>query len=326
MREVEAKNPVLASTLAVLKKSKSVTLSRKEVARLAESWIRSHVSAPIWGNEHHLKSPETRRLIDYVILLDSLNFCLWVPDESNRWEVDYGGEIYRGYFALAVSLKKFFEKEPKKANFNYLSEISFEEFVAILQAGGTLQLLKKRWEITKAVSRLLVKNYHGNSERFVLSGGHKAAKLVPRIASELPSFDDEASYGGKKVYLWKRAQTLVGNIHGITGGVGAGYFNDLDYLTASPDYKLPQILNHWKIIEYSPKLAEKIKFRTELKAGSNEEVEIRGATVWAIEYLKEELRNRGARLESFEIDWLLCNESKRIEMSKPHHLTTTIFY
>ncbi|MEK7195635.1 MAG: queuosine salvage family protein, partial [Patescibacteria group bacterium] len=98
------------------------------------------------------------------------------------------------------------------------------------------------------------------------------------------------------------------------------------YLTAFPDYKLPQILNHWKVMEYSPKLAEKIKLRTELKPGSNEEVEIRSATVWAVEYINEELKARGVRLKSFEIDWLLWNESKRIEMSEQHHLTTTIFY
>jgi len=326
MKGAEDKNPVLASTLAVVRKSKSVTISRKEVTRLAEGWSKSRVSAPIWDTEHHLESNDTRRLADYVILLDSLNFCFWAPDEGNKWSVDYRGEIYRGYFALSTSLKKFFENEPKKANFNYLSQISFEEFSSIFQGEGVLQLLKKRWEIVRAVSKFLADNYSGNSERFVLSGGHKAAKLVPKIAGELPYFNDEATYGGKKVYLWKRAQILVGDIYGITKGVGVGYFDDLDYLTAFPDYKLPQILNHWKVIEYSPKLVEKIKFRTELKPGSNEEVEIRSATVWAVEYLKEELRARGVRLKSFEIDWLLWNESKRIEMSKPHHLTATIFY
>lgn len=326
MKKAEDKNPVLVSTLAVVGKSKNVTINKKEVARLAEEWSRSGVSAPTWDAEHHLESNDTRRLIDYVILLDSLNFCFWAPDEGNKWKIDYKGEIHRGYFALAMSLKRFFENDPKKANFNYLSQISFEEFAAILQGEGVLQLLKKRWEITRAVSKFLVENYNGNSERFVLSGGHKAAKLVRKIASEFPGFNDEATYGGKRVYLWKRAQILVGDIYGITKGVGVGYFDDLDYLTAFSDYKLPQILNHWKIIEYSPKLTEKIRLMKEFKSGSNEEVEIRSATIWAVEHLKEELKARGVRLRSFEIDWLLWNESKRIEMSKPHHLTTTVFY
>lgn len=326
MKVLEDKNPVLASTLAVLGKSKNVTINRKEVMRLAEEWSRLRVSAPTWGVENHLESNDSRRLIDYIILLDSLNFCFWTLDEGNKWKVDYQGEIHRGYFALSVSLKKFFENEPKKANFNYLSQISFEEFSTILQGEGHLQLLKKRWEIVKAVSGFLMENYYGNSERFILSSGHKAAKLVPKIANELPYFKDETTYGGKKVYLWKRAQILVGDIYGITRGIGAGYFDDLDYLTAFSDYKLPQILNHWKIIGYSPKLEEKIKLRTELKSGSNEEVEIRSATIWAVEYLKEELKTNGVRLKSFEIDWLLWNESKRIEMNKPHHLTTTTFY
>jgi hypothetical protein len=326
MNETGYKNPVLASTLAVVKKSKSVTINRKEIVRMAERWSKLRVSVSTWDTDHHLESSYTRQLVDYVILLNSLNFCFWVKDDINKWRIDYRGEIYSGYFALSMSLKKFFEKETKKANFNYLSQINLEEFSNILQGEGTIQLLKKRWEIVRSVSVFLVDNYNGNSERFILSAGHKAAKLVQKIASALPYFNDEATYGGKKVYLWNRAQALVGDIYGITRGIGVGYFDDLDYLTAFSDYKLLQILNHWKIIEYSTKLNEKIKSRTELKLGSNEEVEIRSAAIWAVEYLKEELKIRGVRLKSFEINWLLWNQGKIIETSKSHHLTTTIFY
>jgi len=319
-------NPVLSSTSRVLKQSKDVSLNLKKIENLAEDWSRAQVVAPEWQRGMHFETRDIRRLLDYVIILDSLNFCFWAKEDEDKWRIEYEDIKHSGYFALALALKKFFETHPDKSNFKYLADISFQEFSKVFEGEGTLLLIKKRWEIAQAVSRTIVEKYSGNSERVVLSGSHKTSKLVSKIAKDLPSFNDEATYNGRKVYFWKRAQILVSDVYGITDGCGIGYFEDLEYLTAFPDYKLPQILNHWGIIEYSPKLLKKIREKEFIKAGSKEEVEIRSATVWAVEYIKEELLKRGKKMRSFEIDWLLWNESKRIQMNKPHHLTQTVFY
>lgn len=319
-------NPVLASTGRVVKRAQNVSINREKLKHIAEEWVKMQVSPPAWPEGFHLQTKDVRKLLDYIVVLDSLNFCFWSQKEDKKWHIDYDGERRGGYFALALAWKRFFETNPKKADFAYLQNITFPEFAQIFSGEGKLLFLKKRYEILKAVARTIVEKWSGNSERFVLAGSHLAAKLVPLIARKLPFFNDETEYEGRKVYFWKRAQILVADIYGITKGVGIGHFEDLDYLTAFADYKLPQILNHWGILEYSSKLNKKIKDRVIIKAGSKEEVEIRSATVWTVEYLKEELARLGKRLKSFEIDWLLWNESKRIQMTKPHHLTPTIFY
>lgn len=319
-------NPVLSSTLYVVKHAKDVSINAGKIDKLAEEWIRIRVVPPLWPKDFHFETKDTRRLLDYVLILDSLNFCFWSKDESQKWHIKYGGEKYSGYFGLALALKKFFEEDPKKSTFNYLVNISFPEFVKIFAGEGKFLLLKDRWEIVRAVSKVIFQTYNGNSERLVLSGSHQVSKFVPLVARKLPSFNDEAEYGGKKVYFWKRAQILAGDIYGVTEGCGVGYFEDLDYLTAFADYKLPQILSYAGVLEYSPKLLKKIREQNLIKAGSCEEIEIRSATIWAVEYLKEAFLKHGGRMRSFEIDWLLWNESKRIQMVKPHHLTQTTFY
>ena len=319
-------NPVLSSTGYVLKRAKSVALNGEKLKKVADEWAKMQVSPPAWPEDFHLRTKDVRQLLDYIIILDSLNFCFWSENDADKWHIDYDGERYSGYFALAVALKRFFETNPKKATFEYLQNITFAEFSQIFAGEGKLLLLKKRYEILTSVAKAMVTKYSGNSERLVLSGSHLTSKFVPLVAKNLPSFNDEAEYEGKKVYFWKRAQILASDIHGATYGGGIGYFEDLEYLTAFADYKLPQILNYWGILEYSPKLNEKIKDKVLIKAGSKEEVEIRSATVWAVEYLKEELARCGKRMRSFEIDWLLWNESKRVQMTRPHHLTQTIFY
>ena len=62
-----------------------------------------------------------------------------------------------------------------------------------------------------------------------------------------------------------------------------------------------------------------------IEAGSPCEVEIRAATVWAVELLRRELERRGRSLLAVEVDWLLWHTSQRRQMP-PHHRTRTTFY
>ena len=59
--------------------------------------------------------------------------------------------------------------------------------------------------------------------------------------------------------------------------------------------------------------------------GSEEEVELRAATVVAVEELVGLLRREGRNLLPFQVDWLLWNLSQK-GLSVPHHLTLTWAY
>ncbi|HOK35431.1 MAG TPA: queuosine salvage family protein [Candidatus Pacearchaeota archaeon] len=316
------KNPVRETTKIIVKEAKKVKINQKKVEEFAEKIKDSKI--PSWPKKMHLWTRDENSLLTYLIILDSLNFCFWSKKE--KWGIYYKNNFYEGYFGWSLALKKFFLKNPEKANFEYFSNIGFNQFLEILKGKGELELIRKRYQILKSVSKKFLEKYQGNPSCFISLANNSAAKLVFEIYKNIPFFQDEAMYDNFKVYFLKRAQILVADIWGAFEGKGIGCFKDMDFLTAFADYKLPQILNHFEILEYSSDLQNKIQKRKIIPAFSKEEIEIRAATVQAVEEIRKSLIKRGKNLFSFQIDWLLWNKSQRLKMKNPHHLTKTIFY
>jgi Potential Queuosine, Q, salvage protein family len=65
-----------------------------------------------------------------------------------------------------------------------------------------------------------------------------------------------------------------------------------------------------------------------IAAGSEEEVEIRAASVAAVELLRAELeRETGQLIPSILLDWCLWQEGEaNVAQHLPHHRTQTIYY
>ncbi len=98
-------------------------------------------------------------------------------------------------------------------------------------------------------------------------------------------------------------------------------FRNISDLTAFADYKLPQYLFYKGILEYSEDLKNMIMNGVYIPAGDVREVEIRAATVIAV----EEIANRLKKAPSF-VDNVLWNLSKKTTDLPPHHKTITIYY
>lgn len=44
--------------------------------------------------------------MDWIFVIDSLNFCFWKSPNQVQWSVTYEDVTYTGYFALCAALKK----------------------------------------------------------------------------------------------------------------------------------------------------------------------------------------------------------------------------
>lgn len=134
------------------------------------------------------------------------------------------------------------------------------------------------------------------------------------------------------MHFYKRAQILVGDLWAAYGKPTDPshpfYFNDMQQLTMFADYRVPQILREMGILQYSLELARRIDAREELAFGSEEELEIRAATIVAVEQLQQELQQRhGSQLMVLEVDWLLWQWGEcRKDALPPHHRTLTVYY
>ncbi|MCI2429714.1 queuosine salvage family protein [Candidatus Acetothermia bacterium] len=277
----------------------------------------------LWDSQHHFFDG-TERTVQYLFILDALNFCFW-PEP--RWRYRYEGELLNGYLALASALKDAVARDATVLEAAFLAQMSEHRLREILSGENVIPLLTERVAVLQEAGAVLQAQYHGQAVNLVEEAECSTERLVKLLAENFSSFRDEAIYRGERVYFYKRAQIFCADLYGAFGGQRWGRFRDIEKLTAFADYKLPQVLRHLGILRYSPALAHKIDRREELLAGSEEEIEIRAHTIWAVELLQRELNRLGRAWRSFEIDWLLWNLGQREEFcQKPSHRTRTIFY
>ena len=250
---------------------------------------------PAWdGRRHYSGSPE--RTLRYLLVLDTINFSFWGGDAGGYWQL---AERLRDAFALS-------------------SELSEPAGLAMMTAGRLRELVGGFPMIEERAAALRELGEHG----FAGLVKDTAAQTAATLATELESYADVATYGSSRVPLLKRAQIVPADLH----AAGTVRFPDVETLTCFPDYKLPQVLRHFGALEYSAELARRVDSWEELGQGENAEVEIRSATVVAVERIREALAERGRALMSVEVDWILWDLSQGLFPVRPHHRTRTIFY
>jgi len=317
---------VLESTLPVVDGAEHVRIDRNRLEELCWRWSDSPFAVPPWDDHVHWSDggPATA---NYVLLLDALNFCFWPDPGQERWTIQFRGQRLGGYMALAAALKRGLEEGVPLTEAAFLAEIRAEQLQHVFRGTGSIPLLERRVENAREVGRVLQGSYDGSFANAVETCAGSAVGLVELLAREFPSFRDVASWKGRPVRILKRAQITVCDLYGTFAGLRWGAFHDLEALTAFADYKIPQVLRAQGILDYSPALAARVDALELLPPGSAEEVEIRAAMVWAVEWIRLALAERGVHRRAFELDWFLWNlGQKPVADERPYHRTRTIFY
>ena len=313
---------VLACARFVCDRSTRVAIDEGRLQRLADSLLSQPV--PGWDYTHHY-CDGSEKTVAYLLLVDALNFCFF-PEP--RWVVDVEGEKLQGYFALTSILKEAFDSGCRIDDFHYLAQIEDQEVHALLRGAagaGAIPLLDERGRILRELGEGVVSLHRGDPSRLVKKACGGARRLVQSLVSAFPSFRDEATYAGERIAFYKRAQIFASDLFGCFRGRSYGAFRDIDRLTAFADYKLPQLLRAERVLRYCEQLEGRVDRMEWIDPGSPEEVEIRAATIVAVEKLRQELGRRGRRVLALEIDWLLWHLAQNAVMP-PHHRTLTTFY
>lgn len=274
---------------------------------------------------------------NWVFLIDTLNFCFWTPGNDTKWKV----EGATGYFALCAAIKRAIDKGIDITNPKMYSQITLGELEAILEGDDGITkcpLLPERVECLHQVGALLLKKYEGNFENCVKAAGGSAKRLLTQVIEDFPCYRDEATFAGKRVSLYKRAQILIGDLWSCYRGQGLGHFADIDEVTMFADYRVPQVLVHFGSLEYSDELLAILQSETIMENGCAEEVEIRGASIHIVELLKEEVRKEIrlnhpeisiANVNSVLLDHFLWDYRRRFAKELEHipfHKTISVYY
>ena len=173
---------------------------------------------------------------------------------------------------------------------------------------------------------------------------NQSAQKLLKVVTSLKGFQDEGTYNNQRVSFYKRAQILIADIWACFEGRTWGSFYDIEIVTMFADYKVPQALLHLGVLKYSSDLMAQLKMGKIVPPGDPLEMEIRGNSIWAVEYLyqavkkmasyDEEFASKSPRelalcLNSIIIDFYLWDFAKeKVEKftDLPCHKTRTIFY
>lgn len=310
----------------IMGSSKHVRISEANVLSSVRKF-RHRLSAPVpvsWDTKYHLARVQdsVAKTANYILVLDAVNFCFW----PKPWQIELLGQKFNGYYGMALCIKKAISEGVPLYDASYLADLPLADIEAVFAGNGELALMEQRHKNLQEVGRVLNDKYGGEFSNMIKEAGGSATNLTELIADNFSSFNDIASYRGSIIRFLKRAQICVNDLHLCFCGKGPGRFSDLSELTAFADYKIPQILREMGILEYDDKLAGKIHEKSLIFPGCEEEVEIRAATIHAVELMKSAFLDNGLRCTASQIDNLLWDEAQRLVMKEPYHRTITTYY
>ncbi|GCE03243.1 queuosine 5'-phosphate N-glycosylase/hydrolase [Dictyobacter aurantiacus] len=321
---------ILTSIRAVVDQARNVRINLEQVEQLGKYWLQEEAQGqtplmPLWDERYHF-SDGTARTVNWLLLLDALNFCFWAEKDQPRWTIDYQGQTLNGYWAEAAALKRAVEEGLPLWDAEYLRSISEQTVAHIFRGSGTIPLFEQRVQNAREVGHVLLERYGGQFTNAIEQTAHDAIQLVLLLERDFPSFRDVAVYRGQPVRFLKRAQITIADINGSFHGQGWGNFTRQDQLTIFADYKLPQVLREYNVLEYDVHLARRVDAKELIQSGSEEEIEIRACTIWSCELLRQSLQRQGHVITAAEIDmrlWLLGQSSEEM---RPYHRTRTMYY
>jgi hypothetical protein len=306
---------------------------RVESARIEEvaSWM-AYESLP-WPDFRSPLVPEGNDAdtMDFIFLTAAINFAFTDFQDHVVFKTTYQGREYSDSDAMMACLKRAYEEGAPILSGGFLREITREELTHLFAGSSPIPLLDERLGIFHEIGNALEKSHGGRFHRFIASSPRSvyaaAGGLLDRLIAAFPSFGDASRYRGAPVRFEKRAQLLLWQLHARFRESGFFALEDPERLTIFADYILPVALRLLGILSYSPDLERRIQERALVPRESEEEIEIRAASIWACHLLTSAIngrRPRERRVIEPVVDGRLWTHYH--ETHWPHHLTITTAY
>ena len=273
-----------------------------------------------WYNFTSLNLNENEKII-LAFIIESLNFCFW---QKPKFQIEYKGNIIKGYEALFYSIIKEVESNKNFLNIESLKELTKDNFEKIFYSSNSkISLLDLRYDLFEDTINII---YNKGKNFFdELFNKKSDVELLEYIVSEFKYFDDSSIYKGKRVEFNKRATLLVNDLYYMSSTIHNNLKN-VDNLTGCADYGIPRTLRTYGILEYNDELSNIVDNEIELKHDSNMEIEIRANMLYVLELIREKLENKGIKINSVELDNVIWQMGAKKKNVNPYHHTVTIFY
>ncbi|XP_040213137.1 queuosine salvage protein [Rana temporaria] len=328
----------------ITENSKDVFVEPEGVRSLAEKLFekigRKEITLKGWKSMHELNPQGSGEdAVNWVFFADTLNFSFWSENEDKRFLVKYKGKEYSGYWSFCAAMNRALDEGIPLTTASFYANITMDQLKKILRSDSefSIPMIEERLEILHQTGKILMEKFGGSYLNCVKASEKSAVKLMHLVVENFPSYRDEGVFQDKKVAFYKRAQILVGDTWGVLEGKGDGCFYDIDKITMFADYRIPQALVHFGTMRFSEELLKKLKEGLLFQNGDQEEMEIRGCSIWAVElvceYLRELFEKKGEKMSN-EINpvlidhflWDYARDYREEIKVVPFHRVRCIYY
>lgn len=290
--------------------SKYVSINYSNIDLMIGVLARTNLNYWLDSNPYNIMDMNIEEIINFLLVFHTIgDYCFW---GNPKWEIETELGKMDGSFAILYLIIKRF-----KENNNF--EMTYKEFSEFLHGNTEIPLLDNRYHNLVLMNEFLNKKSFYN----MIKDMNTDMELLNFIIDNLPYFDDVSIYDNKKILFYKRAQLLTSDILHVKK-----YKNnckvDYSHLIGCADYKIPQVLRCFNMLEFSDDLMKRIDNQELIKENSKEEIEIRANTLKIIDYIYEKLDKKYEHMDINDYIWLLGQDKSKIK--KPYHRTLTSHY
>ncbi len=300
------------TTKFVSENSKDVKINYDKLDEIIKDFDLSNTKHWLELNPFGILDMDVKDIVNFLLVYHTIgDYCFW---GEPKWTIKTKEGELDGSFAMMYLVIN-------RLKLGKSFDMTFEEFSDVLKANVQIPLLKNRYNNLVLMNKFLRKN--GSDFYSLIKDIHDDKNLLEYIISNLEYFKDECDYMGKKIYFYKRAQLLVSDVLHIREkleNVKVDYSN----LCGCADYKIPQVMRCFGILEFSEELSELVDNKICLQEDSNMEVEIRANDIVVIDYIYKKLNKKVTRMDINDYIWLLGQDKSK--MIKPYHRTLTNNY
>ena len=296
-----------------------VEVDRSKILELAASWREREISPPAFDYPGlpELSGPGW---FDFCVLATSVVACLWPPEGEEVWHAELDGvwlDDAPGLFACFTRLPKL--------DIGYFVGFTDSDAERFFAGRGRLQQLPARAQRLDEVATALIERWGASATAIIEESQWDAPRIVELLVETVPGYRDRAD-----VVLGTAAFDKLAHLCAAMMSTRSGRpFHGLGTFPVYPDYMLPMVLRHYGVLVYETELADAIDGRRIIGAGSNWEVGIRWATVFAAERIGEAFRDLGKDVPIPSLDYALWHDAvlgPDAGRMGEHHRTVTMAY
>jgi hypothetical protein len=257
---------------------------------------------------------------DFCVMATSVVACLWPPEGEEVWQAELDGV----WLDDAPGLFACFTRLPRLDIRDFVG-FGTEDGERLFSGRGCLQLVGERAQRLDQVATILVDRWGATSAGIIEEAQWEARRIVELLVETLPGYRDRADTVMGTLAFDKLAHLCVAMMSSRSNRP----FRGLDTFPVYPDYMLPKVFRHHRVLRYDPELADTVDQCSLIRAGSDWEVGIRWATVFAAERLREAFRELGRNVPSPALDYALWHDAvlgPEAGKMGEHHRTVTMAY